>query len=88
MKQTPIPAPIFGQAPSSGLSMVQTPSPVNGGPMTQATQSIDVAMPDAAPLSQVEVELAGTQEFPDVPGSESMEFMEKMMANLRRVSHD
>lgn len=25
------------------------------------------------------------QEFPDVPGSESMEFMEKMMANLRRV---
>jgi hypothetical protein len=26
------------------------------------------------------------QEFPDVPGSESMEFMEKMMANLRRVS--
>lgn len=26
-----------------------------------------------------------TQEFPDVPGSESMEFMEKMMANLRRV---
>lgn len=25
------------------------------------------------------------QEFPDVPGSESMEFMEAMMANLRRV---
>ena len=27
----------------------------------------------------------GTLEFADVPGSESMEFMEKMMANLRRV---
>jgi len=28
---------------------------------------------------------AGTQEFSDVPGTESMEFMERMMANLRRV---
>jgi hypothetical protein len=29
---------------------------------------------------------SGRQEFPDVPGTESMEFMERMMANLRRVA--
>lgn len=71
MKQTPIPAYPFPQAPPNGVP---------------AAHSADIPMPDAAALPQAE--LAGTQEFPDVPGSESMEFMEKMMANLRKVSHD
>ena len=43
----------------------------------------DVPMTES-PASQVQA--AGrTLEFADVPGSESMEFMERMMANLRRV---
>lgn len=45
-----------------------------------ASEGSDVAMLDevAGPV--------GMQDFPDVPGSESMEFMEKMMANLRKLS--
>lgn len=38
-------------------------------------------------VPQIEASAAsGRQEFPDVPGTESMEFMERMMANLRRVA--
>ena len=43
--------------------------------------------PDVIMLD-VMVESVGTQDFPDVPGSESMEFMEKMMANLRKLSNN
>ena len=53
------------------------------------TGSVEVghAVQQAASRRQVDG-AASPQEFPDVPGSESMEFMERMMANLRRVVQD
>jgi hypothetical protein len=42
------------------------------------------AVPTAA--SQSSVDNGETQRFADVPGGESMEFMERMMANLRSLA--
>jgi hypothetical protein len=30
---------------------------------------------------------SGTQEFPDVPGRESMKFMERLLVNIRTIAH-
>lgn len=40
-----------------------------------------------APVHTVQPQTLSQQEFPDVPGSESMQFMERMMTNIRRMSH-
>jgi hypothetical protein len=60
---------------------------VSFAPCESGSVEAGLAVQQAASRSQVD-SAAALQEFPDVPGSESMEFMERMMANLRRVVQD
>jgi hypothetical protein len=56
--------------------------------MRDDTQIPQQAMltPTKGSIDEIEPDSSGeVQDFPDVPGRESMEFMERMMANLRRV---
>lgn len=57
---------------------------VSFAPCETGSVEAGLAVEQAASRPQVDG-AAAPQEFPDVPGSESMEFMERMMANLRRV---
>ncbi|PHH79030.1 hypothetical protein CDD80_5744 [Ophiocordyceps camponoti-rufipedis] len=52
-----------------------------------ASTSIEAAVQNVTPGTGVSDPRVGLQqEFPDVPGSESMRFVERMMENLKRVS--
>lgn len=74
----PMPNTQQGQQASPGL-VSAAPSGVQPIPVPAPS------VPTAGAMVTDALAAARTQEFPDVPGSESMEFMEKMMANLRRV---
>ena len=82
---TPVPIPKFpGMTPHQAAAKLTQQRDLsleggaNGGSECGGMGNSSIPVPEEPmPL--------GTQEFPDVPGGESMEFMEKMMANLRRV---
>lgn len=85
-KQSPVPLPAnflaaFTNSPA-------TPTPKQD---TQPTvQSATVTVPPAAAVRPPPPQSDGSlpqQEFADVPGSESMQFVERMMHNIRRMSH-
>lgn len=59
---------------------VSAPAPARPEATVPTTTPCNGASKTAAEPAEEDV-----QDFPDVPGKESMEFMEKMMANLRRV---
>lgn len=76
-QQTPIPAQTSVAAASAPMR----------GPALQVSTSQEHMKPSTTiqPLAGVLAHYQ-PQEFPDVPGSESMEFVEKLMENLRKVS--
>jgi hypothetical protein len=87
--RTPDAAPVI-----SGLEYSSTPSNTTHPAAVSYNMAVDSskAMPSQnlgawqqQPPNAKSVTDDAVQEFPDVPGSESMEFMENMMANLRRV---
>uniref|UniRef100_A0A8H7TRL2 [histone H3]-trimethyl-L-lysine(9) demethylase n=1 Tax=Bionectria ochroleuca TaxID=29856 RepID=A0A8H7TRL2_BIOOC len=75
----------------SELSIQVQPGPstaITPVAMRDDTQIPQQAMltPTKGSIDEIEPDSSGeVQDFPDVPGRESMEFMERMMANLRRV---
>jgi hypothetical protein len=87
--RTPVAVPVI-----SGLEYSSTPSDTTYPAAVSYNMAVDSskAMPpqnlgawQQQPPNTKSVTDDAVQEFPDVPGSESMEFMENMMANLRRV---
>ena len=77
---TPVPLPNFANTASGQ----QNSSNGHGG---SPTQQAPHQVPSTAPSVQSSVPTGDhMQEFADVPGRESMEFVEKMMLNLRRAS--
>jgi hypothetical protein len=77
---TPVPLPNFAKA---ALGQQNSSNGQNGSPTQQDRQQ---PLSTAAPV-QSSVPIGNhRQEFADVPGRESMEFVENMMLNLRRAS--
>ncbi|PHH89274.1 hypothetical protein CDD83_6360 [Cordyceps sp. RAO-2017] len=80
--------PMTGSAMAAAMLAAPGPGPASAGPgplQQQQQQQGHANGPPAGPLHGA-VGQAQQQEFPDVPGCESMRFVERMMENLKRVS--
>ncbi|TQV91636.1 jumonji family transcription factor [Cordyceps javanica] len=84
LSTTPVPLPSIAATPQQHVSVLNNTQTahynVNLNDAPAATASVPAAL-----LQHVQSQL-GRQEFADVPGRESMEFVDNMMRNLRRAS--
>ncbi|KAM3510865.1 hypothetical protein MY11210_005468 [Beauveria gryllotalpidicola] len=81
---TPVPLPSFALTPqqhASALKNMHTAQ--NNGDVDTTPSAADSTLAISRQSSQAQME---PQEFVDVPGRESMEFVDNMMRNLRRAS--
>lgn len=76
------PSQIGGTVQTSEAARRQTSSASHGAGHSTANQE---RASHAATLAKNTP--SGTQEFPDVPGRESMKFMERLLVNIRTIAH-
>ncbi|OAA76010.1 jumonji family transcription factor [Akanthomyces lecanii RCEF 1005] len=80
---TPVPLPSFASTPQQPASALKNTQTSESNSSVNIGSSATIAKPFTLHRSQMRME---QQEFADVPGRESMEFVDNMMRNLRRAS--
>lgn len=81
---TPVPLPSFALTPQQPISALKNTATAQSN--GNANMASSAAAPQPASLQQCGQMVMEQQEFADVPGRESMEFVDNMMRNLRRAS--